>query len=569
MTPANARRATARPAPLSPMNADMNVLKWLTFFAIAQCATGGDAFGQTDANCVQAGAAHTGSAAVLDDYYRVASLRSTAPTLQLIRRGSSPPADHCGDQLWRVVPAPDQPVSLTQTRLDVIYNSAYPRGGSLGLLWAGRGLSTLISTGATARFGRFSAALEPEIAMQQNLEFPFVQVVGVSEYAYPWHSGIDWPLRHGGESSTTIAAGQSYARVDFPWLDGGISTENLWWGPGMRNAIVLGNDAAGFPHVFVGSGEGWNSPVGRFNAEAVWGRLSESEYFDTISANDHRFFAGLNVVWSPRWSTGLSLGGARIFQTAYEPGSFSVGDYFPFLQSPLKRDLATPENPSGNNSDDQMISFFARYAPPSSGLEAYVEWARTDHSANMQDFYAEPDHSAAYTLGFQRVWGGTSRWYRLRGELTDLNTVGALGRPLPDWYVHTDLTAGYTHRGKILGAHIGPGSDAQYMGFDVFTRQGRHGFFLERVRHDENAYFRWITKVHLFRAHDVELTGGTEHVYQVGQFMLTAGLSFSSRRNRDFRYCNHLDTAPEFCQAPHYRDKNWHIPLGVIWQPRD
>jgi hypothetical protein len=124
-------------------------------------------------------------------------------------------------------------------------------------------------------------------------------------------------------------------------------------------------------------------------------------------------------------------------------------------------------------------------AAAESGFEVYAEWARDDHSWDLRDFLTEPDNSQAWSGGFQKVVATKSHWVRINGELTHLQETRAhrSGRPTPVWYVHDGH--GHTNNGQLLGAWIGPGSDAQYLGVDVFKKSGLMGFYVERVRRDD------------------------------------------------------------------------------------
>src|ERR1035437_205388 len=48
-----------------------------------------------------------------------------------------------------------------------------------------------------------------------------------------------------------LDAGQSTAMVALRNVGFGVSNENQWWGPGIRNALILSNNAPGFPHAFI------------------------------------------------------------------------------------------------------------------------------------------------------------------------------------------------------------------------------------------------------------------------------------------------------------------------------
>src|SRR5206468_11756356 len=129
-----------------------------------------------------------------------------------------------------------------------------------------------------------------------------------SKYSTGLYSGLDLPQRFGPSSYSTFDLGQSYARIDIGRIALGISKENVWWGPGISNAILFTNTAPGFPHIFLNTRKGINIGIGTLTGEAVWGRLSESQYFDTIQANNHRLIVGGLLALEPGWVHGLFLG---------------------------------------------------------------------------------------------------------------------------------------------------------------------------------------------------------------------------------------------------------------------
>jgi hypothetical protein len=108
------------------------------------------------------------------------------------------------------------------------------------------------------------------------------------------------------------------------------------------------------------------------------------------------------------------------------------------------------------------------------------------------------------------------------------------GRGMASWYLHgADL--GYTHRGQVLGAAIGPGADPQRVTLDVFGPEGRIGGFLERVRRNELYYFQAIDPLPGEEdGHDAELTAGVRQVLFAGPVDVAWELSASYRWNRDF-----------------------------------
>ena len=84
---------------------------------------------------------------------------------------------------------------------------------------------------------------------------------------FPWYaigSVLDRPSRRGSATSRSIASTRDNR---LPWSISrrrgvGISNENQWWGPGISNALILSNNAPGFPHAFVRTAHPWKTPLG-------------------------------------------------------------------------------------------------------------------------------------------------------------------------------------------------------------------------------------------------------------------------------------------------------------------
>lgn len=502
-----------------------------------------------------------------EDFARAAVVAGVSPLRpQLIRRGSTerllPMCGPAAGTPWRerVLPARERTggaeVRMLAVQGRTFFNSGYPDTRNDGALWAGRGVSADLAAGVELRWGILSAAAAPVVLYQQNRAFQ-VDSVGdpaFSPFRNPWYfaTSIDLPQRFGDGSSAALDPGQSYVRLQARGLAAGASTESLWWGPGVRNALLMSNTAPGFPHAYLGTARPLNVWIGRLEAQVLWGHLRESAYFDTIAANDRNLFTGIAGTFEPRGLPGLYLGMARVYVHGLPPGGLPLRQYFvPLLEPFFKHRLATPDNPTGTRPDNQLVSLFARWVLPESGFEAYGEWAREDHSRDLQDLLQEPDHSQGFTLGFQKVTPAGQRWFRLRGELTNLHKhTLSKGRRAPvSYYTHGDILQGYTHRGQLLGAGIGPGADSQYLGADLFTARGRIGVYAERIRRNEGVYYR---RVPLLRDdHDVEVAGGLRHALLLSAVELEWGAAYAFRWNRDF-----------------LRDEgNWRLDTAVRWRP--
>lgn len=489
---------------------------------------------------------------------------ATRPRPRLIRRPSGTTHQRmcAAETPWRALdwgPGETGGQVYLRTRpgqLRLTNNSDYPVDRDNGLVWTGRGPSVDIVGGAEFRLGPLYGVLAPVAAYQQNLDFPTrrMRLPGYSRYLYPWHldqfnqAHIDWPQRMGPDPFWSAGWGQSVLGVELLGLTAGVSSENLWWGPAEENSIILSNTANGFPHVFAGTRRPLHLGIGRLEAELVLGRLHESEYFDANPMNDTRFFSGLSVDFEPAFAPGFFLGIARIFYRTIPEDGVPSSWYFPFFEALFKEEITVED------TADQMAALYLRWV--FNDGEVYAEWARNDHNFNFVELINEPDHSQAYALGFRKgITAGGGSWLVLRGEMIHLGrpitTIG--GRVSPTYYVHDRTRQGYTQEGQMLGAWIGPGSDSQTLGLDLYTSKGILGLYGERIRHDADAYQKsWI---HTARGgswgYDVELVGGVRNTIFIGPTEFSLDLSYSYRRNRDFLGLENLDAPIETARIDH------------------
>ena len=114
-------------------------------------------------------------------------------------------------------------------------------------------------------------------------------------------------------------------------------------------------------------------------------------------------------------------------------------------------------------------------------------------------------------------------------------------RATPTYYTHHIVRQGYTQRGQVVGAGIGPGSNSQYLGADLFGSWGRIGGFFERRVFDNDALFAIVGTSRNFSLHDVGLTFGGRSEWFVGDFTAGAGLSYSRELNRYYIFKNDVN----------------------------
>ena len=396
------------------------------------------------------------------------------------------------------------------------HNSGIPYSLNDGSLWAGRGWSEQVTAGFSARVGPLRFIAAPTWVQEQNLAFqviPYPQdaLLKRNVWANPFHpipESIDLPLRFGDKSRQRVDAGQSSATVETPYVSFGIANENLWWGPGIRNAIVLSSNAAGFPHAFVQARRPLVSDYGTFDAQLIVGQLRESNFFDLDSLNNRRSISGLAFTWSPPGDSGLHLGLSRIVIASRKKTSgLPIGATFNVFKS-VGHSITDTTRRVFDGGSEQIFSLFGRWVFPQVGFEAYAEWARFEEPTSLRDLLEYPGHSEGYTLGFQ--WARPVRnqhTFRLQAEATYLEPDPSLRvRPVATSYTSHSVPQGFTNEGKTLGAAIGPGGSSQWIAGDVFAPRWRFGAYLSRIRWDNGVLFEPI--VPDFKRQDVTLLAG-------------------------------------------------------------
>lgn len=441
-------------------------------------------------------------------------------------------------------------------RLRTLYNSAYPLDVNTGAVWAGAGVSSSLELGGELVVGPVTASLYPLVAFQQNSEFPIRETArrGGSRYEYAGHVNIDWPQRHGDDAFWTMHPGQSSVRVEGWSMAIGFSTENLWIGPAQRAPLMMSSTAPGFPHAFLSTTAPLRTPVGTFEAQLFWGRLRESGEFDNVPENDHQLLVGTTVVWGPSFLPGLYLGAHRSYLSMWDNPEWGFLDY---IRTPFQD---VRGNPLGDN---RLMSLFGRWALPAAEFEVYGEWGREDGWGDWADLLRELDHSQAFMLGLQKLTRRGDHAWRWWAELANLqhSVVVRGGRGTQTFYIHSEMQQGYTHRGQLLGAWIGPGSNSQLIGVDRVRGDRLSGIAIERVRHDADAYYDQWARFYGETGHDASLSLWLRHVDAVGPLQLSATAAVTRRQNRHFIYFTGA-------QPPDLRwETNAHLDLEVRWLP--
>lgn len=467
------------------------------------------------------------------------------------RRGLAPSTGYLLRSASSLTPKLSYPdVRGIQPEVQAVYNSQIPFSMNQGGTWAGRGVAWLFTGGFDAQLGKVRLLFAPQFALSTNrwwrirdsTHFPPPLLPpnrNGNGYMFAWYGApysIDLPLRYGDVNLARLGFGQSSLSVDAKAFTFGFSTENEWWGPGVRNAIILSNNAPGFPHLFIRSGRPLGTPLGLVEFRWLSGALYESKWFDADPTNDVRSIAAFAATITPRRAPGLSFGFAR---SVYSTATGSAPTFFRFLEV-FKNTGHPNDRPFGDSTltpggSDQVYSVFARWVMPESGVETYAEVGRTEFPKSLRDFLIYPSHTVGYTLGLQ--WNKPEGRSRIQAEVTNLEQSSSFrDRPIGSWYTSRRVIQGYTNQGQTLGAAIGPGSSSQYVGWDYLPESWRGGIYLGRIRWNEDmrSVYYWPPYLQ-FCNHDVSYFVGGRTGAQTRLGFISADLTLARRINAFFQ----------------------------------
>lgn len=425
-------------------------------------------------------------------------------------------------------------------------NSELPMGQNDGILWQGRGTNYFMTAGAAVQYGPFTAVFRPQFAYSENLDFT-VEQFDIS--VHPRYGGLEFqmylthadiPLRFGDNTLSEFDLGDSFIQVEYKGFAGGISNERIWTGPAIHNSLIFSNHAPGFLHGFVATNEPYSTSWGNFEGKWLWGGIKESEFYDEDPANDLRYVSALSMNYSPSFIPGLYIGFTRAAYSYYNDG-ISASDLFIVMRPSQSSHITDPDE-----AYFSMMSFFTRWIFPKANFELYAEWGRNDDKRRFRDFLAEPELNRGYVLGFLKNFEISSmRRLLLNVEVTNLenSSVTATNRDFNIWYTNPVIGQGFTHKGRVLGAGIGPGSSTQQIHLHYYDTWGMAGVSARRIAHHMDRHFknedyfrsfaRWPQFYFLLDRHEIEIRYGFDLLlFLPYDFELEAGYRIGKVENR-------------------------------------
>jgi hypothetical protein len=387
----------------------------------------------------------------------------------------------------------------TQTR----YNGHHPYGWNDGSMISAKGWQQFVSGGFHGRVRFVEFQFKPEFVTAQNKEFqnpPFRSI------------GIDFPERMGQNSYNRFFSGQSYIHVNILPVTIGYSTENIWWGGGLKNAIILSNNAPGFGHLTIHSNKPIKTPWGTIEGQMVAGRLKHSGFKypsrytpgewppiagdvveDPSAPKYHSFVNCMMGVYQPKWTPGLFVGVSRVVQASGSPKNLL--DYGRVIYLSPKGENAGKIDSGGMNRN-QLVSISFRYLFSEARAEIYGEIGREDWAWDFEDLMTRPMATTAYMIGFRKLHAlpGKDRMIEVMSEFTKIQApLDNYTRPEPNspysFYTTKGNNVGWTNQGQVLGAGIGPGSNMFTLGVKYYNKFNTTSIQYERVVYNEDLYY--------------------------------------------------------------------------------
>ena len=449
-------------------------------------------------------------------------------------------------------------------------NTHHPYGWNDGSMIQANGYQTQLSAGVYAKFGPLTIQLRPEYVYAENKNFHQLNDVSA-------HRQIDLPERFDGGQYSKVSWGQSSIRLNAGPVSLGLSNENLWWGPGVRNSLLMTNNASGFKHFTLNTTSPIKTYIGSFEAQIIAGRLEQSGVVIPgvpAKVKDWRYMSGLVLTYQPKWIPNFFVGAERVYIVNRRNMGRSFADYFPIFSA---TDKASFVNPDGTNKEetaerDQYISFFTRYVLPESKAEIYFEYGRNDHSYDMRDGLIEPEHSRAYIVGVRKLipLNRPDEYIQVGAELTQLQTPPTrYTRDTPPWYVHYQVTDGYTNEGQILGAGIGTGSNLQSLDVNWVKGLRKIGLTFERLVNNNDRLYQSTAAagdLSLFtNRHWVDLSVAGNFAWTYKKFILNSQLTYIRSLNYQYRY-EPIVGSTDVWDWNKQDANNLHIRVGILYR---
>ncbi|AMQ57518.1 capsule assembly Wzi family protein [Algoriphagus sanaruensis] len=447
-------------------------------------------------------------------------------------------------------------------RISTISNYGWDDRGVLPV----KGYQSYWSGGFNSSWKFLRLELNPEIVFgSKGAEPEFLRTWSnsrISDFYFDLNYG-DFPQSFGNGVYSKLWWGQTKLTAQYGAFEAGISTKNIWWGPGQWNSLTFSNNAAGFPHLTINTVKPAKTLIGNIEFQFLMGKLASSKlggtgieeldnrFFDQLD-DDWRYLNAVTLTWHPKWIDGVSLGFSRTVQQYSETLSGRFFDLFPVFQGFQKKRFFEGGDTVDfdSNGQDQQFTIFGSYKNRPSNLEVYFEFGRRDHSYNWREFILNPEHARAYIFGFLKLFDSPfpNQKIQIRSEITHqqesvnryIRYSGLKG--LSSWHMHHQAR-GFTNFGQPLGVGMGPGANIQTIEVSLVENFEKKGVILERLENRQGFFNRAFGQQNIYKPW-VDYSLGLLYDKQFNNLLLSSKLQLIHAKNYQWQ----LDSksTPEF-----------------------
>tara|TARA_B100000989_G_C19530122_1_gene469150 strand:+ start:1327 stop:3000 length:1674 start_codon:yes stop_codon:yes gene_type:complete len=468
------------------------------------------------------------------------------------------------------------------------FNMNHPYNRNNGSMIPNRGFQHILSPGIFMKIGPLSIKIKPEHLYAENKNFDGFWVGHAPEIwakRYLLWNRIDMPERFGDKRHNKILLGQSNIKFNWKNFSIGLSNENIWWGPSIRNSIMMSNHAQGFKHISFKTSKPIKSLIGDFEWEFITGRLESSgfkppntdfEYAGTKlyvpkinqmgSTDDWRYLQGYIISYSPKWINGLSIGFIRWVNmySALVEGKYTwmkgSPTYFPVFSNLFRKNDNSVDFEA---QTDQAAGFFFKWIWKDAKSEIYAEFHYNDAKQNFRDLLLDTDHSRARTLGFQKIFKINNSDILINWEWTQMEqNASRLIRSAGSWYEHSFVYDGYTNNGEVLGSSIGPGSNSQFFSISKLEKKQKISLAFELIDNDNDFYHEAFISARDYRRYWKDFNFHLNYHKKFDKILLSSGLIFSRSLNYQWELIEEKNT-------PYYKPgrdvNNLHINIKISY----
>jgi hypothetical protein len=269
-------------------------------------------------------------------------------------------------------------------------NSNLPISVNDGNLIPAKGLQERASIGIQLQWRALDINIQPEYLRAENQRQEVFNGNRLDNtwwvrYFYYVQNNIDDYRQLGREPVNEFNFGQSRIGLKYNEFAVGISNENLWFGPGRKNSLVMTNNAAGFGHAYLQTNQPLQTKIGQFEAKLVLGILAGTPFTHpddsimrtiwdgaiTPKIKNDRNIQALTINWNPKWMPNFYIGYAFSSQQ-YKSDSALIENKLPAQQ---------------NNMSFGSVMF--RYALPKDHVEFYGEIGQPNQAAWPRNFFSD------------------------------------------------------------------------------------------------------------------------------------------------------------------------------------